>query len=873
MKLLSKLQILFFIIFSSIEVNCKNHDELHIGSFNIQVLGTKKMANADVVDVIIKILRRYDLVLIQEIRDTSDTTVPKLLELLNRNDGIRKYSAVVSPRLGRTNSKEQYAFIFDMNKITVSDSYMYDDGEERTYWGRWKDEFQREPFVVKFKTKLPQLEEFAFIPMHVDPGEATKEIDSLYDVVEDVRRYWNISNILIGGDLNAGCSYVAKYEWSDIRLRNDVKGKWLIGDDADTTTKASECPYDRFIIYGSQLQRSYIENSANVFNYQSAYSLSDYLTRNVSDHYPIEMKLSSNIRELTTTPKPKLYKFGERVKIASFNIQVLGLKKIDDSYTLKKIVKILSRYDLVLVQELRDSTGITLTRLLTKLNEESGTNYIFISSNRLGRSVSKEQYVFIYDPTKFQIIDHYEYDDGVEEQDSEGNWKDTFQREPFIVKFRVKNLAIPDFAFVGLHAEPTSAPEEIDALYTVVEDVRRRWKIEDILIAGDLNAGCGYLPKYKWVDVRLRQDPKAMWLIGDDADTTTKASECAYDRFILYGNQLQLAYEENSAQIFDFKKEYRMSYSKTIKLSDHYPIEMNLVEKFEIIDGIVMAPAPKEKLVTEAVKVASTNDPRLALNIRIGSFKIRSFGESKMRNDDAVEILRKIISRYDICLMEEIRDKYGRAIETFMKKLNENNDIQYEYVISERIGRSSSKEQFAFIYNPNKIIIPRTFQYDDGKELKSFGHYRDKLAFEPFIVEIAFKQHKYNEQFSSFWYVPVNLDRYKVSKEVDYLPVVVKKLRDEFDAKNILLAGDFREGCATDVLLNDFTELASSLHLSRKKNERCINDRFISIGNDWTTSYTENSAQTFDFMKEFNLSPSKANDVSYHIPIEFTIRV
>lgn len=48
---------------------------------------------------------------------------------------------------------------------------------------------------------------------------------------------------------------------------------------------------------------------------------------------------------------------------------------------------------------------------------------------------------------------------------------------------------------------------------------------------GDFNAGCSYVPKKAWKNIRLRTDPGFVWLIGDEEDTTVKSStKCAYDR-------------------------------------------------------------------------------------------------------------------------------------------------------------------------------------------------------------------------------------------------------------------------------------------------------------------------------------------------------
>ena len=55
------------------------------------------------------------------------------------------------------------------------------------------------------------------------------------------------------------------------------------------------------------------------------------------------------------------------------------------------LVDTLQRWDLVLVQEVKDSTGKAIEKLLDKLNAASGDAYALLLSDRLGRTVSKEQ--------------------------------------------------------------------------------------------------------------------------------------------------------------------------------------------------------------------------------------------------------------------------------------------------------------------------------------------------------------------------------------------------------------------------------------------------------------------------------------------------
>ena len=70
---------------------------------------------------------------------------------------------------------------------------------------------------------------------------------------------------------------------------------------------------------------------------------------------------------------------------------------------------------------------------------------------------------------------------------------------------------------------------EIDSLVDVHDWVRMRMKTEDIMIAGDLNAGGQFIRQSDWSKCRLRQAGYT-WLIPDHVDTTASNTLAAYDR-------------------------------------------------------------------------------------------------------------------------------------------------------------------------------------------------------------------------------------------------------------------------------------------------------------------------------------------------------
>ncbi|XP_025107221.1 deoxyribonuclease-1-like isoform X2 [Pomacea canaliculata] len=261
------------------------------------------------------------------------------------------------------------------------------------------------------------------------------------------------------------------------------------------------------------------------------------------------------------------------LKIGAFNAAVFGQQKARKQRVLGIIAKIAVCYDILLLQEVRDATETAVNKLLNRIKKDFGVNFDLVSSERLGRSHSKEQYVFLYRKDRgIDVTSSYHYDDG-----DESFKNDTFEREPFIVKFRAENSEVADFALVAIHIKPKKAYEELKALNDVYLDVKNRLS-RNIIILGDLNADCTYMPKKYWSDIDLRQNTELWWPIGDDMDTTTSRTHCAYDRFIIAG-RLRKAVLQESVGIFDFATVLGLSLEEAREVSDHYPIELELREK------------------------------------------------------------------------------------------------------------------------------------------------------------------------------------------------------------------------------------------------------------------------------------------------------
>ncbi|KAK2146996.1 hypothetical protein LSH36_574g00010 [Paralvinella palmiformis] len=255
---------------------------LSIGAFNIQIFGLDKMEDEVAVANIIEILKRYDLVLIQEIRDSSETAIFDLLDQFNTAVAPRTYGISISERLGRTSSKEQYAFFYDQSIFTVLDEYTYHDNS---------DVFEREPYIVTFGVTGYSISEFAYLAIHSKPDDAVAELDYLVRVYDESIGNGAVptSNWLFGGDFNADCTYVGPGDWDSISLWTDTRFSWIIDNDADSTVSVTtDCAYDRFVLSGN-LDQHFVSGSSVVYDYWADMDLTEQEALDVSDHYPVEM--------------------------------------------------------------------------------------------------------------------------------------------------------------------------------------------------------------------------------------------------------------------------------------------------------------------------------------------------------------------------------------------------------------------------------------------------------------------------------------------------------------------------------------------------------------------------------------------------------
>ena len=137
---------------------------IRIASFNMQAYGPSKAEKSEVLEILARIIRRFDVVALQEVRSERPDVLQRLLEQINKAGG--HYALLAGPRVGRTASKEQFVFVFDQATVEVDrgSSYTVEDPD---------DLLHRPPFVGWFRVRGPapnQAFTFTLVNTHIDPG-------------------------------------------------------------------------------------------------------------------------------------------------------------------------------------------------------------------------------------------------------------------------------------------------------------------------------------------------------------------------------------------------------------------------------------------------------------------------------------------------------------------------------------------------------------------------------------------------------------------------------------------------------------------------------------------------------------------------------
>ena len=246
----------------------------------------------------------------------------------------------------------------------------------------------------------------------------------------------------------------------------------------------------------------------------------------------------------------------DAITIASFNIQVFGESKISKPHVVDVLARVVRNFDVVAIQEVRAKSDSVIPQFVSAINAD-GSRYQFVIGPRLGRTVSKEQYTFIYDSNRIEV-----------DPSSVGtspNPGDRLHRPPLHARFRVRaNPPESGFSFwlVDTHTDPDEVATEVNALAEVFQEMKAlRPDEDDVILLGDLNAGPPQFGK-------IKQIPGVGWAVSG-VTTNTRRSK-TYDNLIF--DQRTTTEYTGRWGVLDLQNTFGLSLDKALEVSDHNPV-------------------------------------------------------------------------------------------------------------------------------------------------------------------------------------------------------------------------------------------------------------------------------------------------------------
>lgn len=155
---------------------------LRIASWALDGFGPTKLANATAARNLAGVVRKFDIVAIQQVASIERDLIPRLVDIIN--EGQNRYDYVMGQPVGPRDRPEQMAFIFDKTTVLVDRRHTYtlDDPEEQLSF---------EPLVAWFRAASPPVGQawtFSLVNVRIDLARAPDEVAVLPQILSTIRR-------------------------------------------------------------------------------------------------------------------------------------------------------------------------------------------------------------------------------------------------------------------------------------------------------------------------------------------------------------------------------------------------------------------------------------------------------------------------------------------------------------------------------------------------------------------------------------------------------------------------------------------------------------------------------------------------------------
>ncbi|CAF1568616.1 unnamed protein product [Adineta steineri] len=289
--------------------------------------------------------------------------------------------------------------------------------------------------------------------------------------------------------------------------------------------------------------------------------------------------------------------------------------------------------------------------------------------------------------------------------------------------------------------------------------------------------------------------------------------------------------------------------------------------------------------------------------VRVGSFNLHQYGSKKAANPSLTNTVAQIICDFDLGIIQEISDVSLKAPYVLFDELNKVSPSPYTMTLSERAGRSNTKEQYIFFNRESTsgLEVVDAYIHPDTEDnferppfigtfkvkkpgnsgvklftimdvhLRPDGAYTELLAMRYVIRDFISSHPQYFDQTETS--LQEALDRNVVDATPDNKPSLKSN-------HPILIVGDFNADCSyisptRQKLLQTINYVDFSWVITNevKTNTRqtCTYDRILVNGDNFVNAIVPNSNTTVNIAEKFGFNLAQTLAISDHIPIKFDI--
>lgn len=265
----------------------------------------------------------------------------------------------------------------------------------------------------------------------------------------------------------------------------------------------------------------------------------------------------------------------------------------------------------------------------------------------------------------------------------------------------------------------------------------------------------------------------------------------------------------------------------------------------------------RSALVSTNKNVSQTRNAKPNSTVRIASFNMHAFGESKLKKSIVLETVAKMIRQFDVIALQHIQSRQQNILPELIDKVNQG-DRRYDYCIGPRVGPEASQQQFAFVFDADRIETDRQMLYtvDDPQQL---------MAYEPLVGWFRSRSVPVEHAFT-FSLVNLLVDPLNSERERKLLPDLIRSVRQDGRSEDdILLLGDF--GCSDRELasLKNIGMLFALEGTPTTVTGEAMLDNIVFPARA-TDEFTGKSG-VIDFLRNGNLSIDQAFQISTHMPV------